>query len=496
MAAKRSKGSVVTERLNFEGEFEGVFGDLRLTRRAGKVTAAWVEGGATSFPNMLGPAGVEGLYRLVNNDRFEFTEAVAGLSARTTERAAATSGLIVVPHDTTDFSVPLHDPNDVREHFAIKTSRTQGFELHVSMALSFDQQNTPLGVLDCRPFVHHKHLEEGERGDKARSYWYQMDGLYPNEQQRWQDSIAYCADELGDKAADAIHVMDREADSFELLVWMQARGHRFVQRANLGRRFVGPDYVAISEALNGTPVLAKATVTLGARTPARSSKEKKAHPDRKARHAELSIRAGQVEVMAPRSNDASRRLSGSEDHLPASQKLWLVDVREEHPPGGEAPVRWLLLTNEPAHDAATALLVVDLYRSRWGIEVYFRVLKTGLGLEQRQAESADAMLRVVALALPVATEVLRLRHMADIAPKALWSRALTATQFEVLRRKSPNAKLTEQSTVEQVVMAIATLGGFLKSNKVPGWQTIYQGWAKLEAIVEGYELASVLRCDR
>ncbi len=133
--------------------------------------------------------------------------------------------------------------------------------------------------------------------------------------------------------------------------------------------------------------------------------------------------------------------------------------------------------------------MVDLYRARWGTEVLFKVLKTGLGIEKRQLESADSMLRAVALALPVAVQVLRLRHLADVAPGALWSHVLTAAQFAVLRAKCPRAKLTARATVEQVVLAVATVGGFIKNNKVAGWQTIYRGWAVIEAMAEGYELA-------
>jgi len=52
---------------------------------------------------------------------------------------------------------------------------------------------------------------------------------------------------------------------------------------------------------------------------------------------------------------------------------------------------------------------------------------------------------------------------------------LSKAQFEVLRRKCPTAKLTAKSTVEQLVLVVAKLGGILKSNRVPGWQTIYRG---------------------
>ena len=69
--------------------------------------------------------------------------------------------------------------------------------------------------------------------------------------------------------------MDREADDYAMLAWMTHRDHRFVQRANTARRFVGKNHAPIAEALAGQPALAHVTVTLGGRTPARSEKAKK-----------------------------------------------------------------------------------------------------------------------------------------------------------------------------------------------------------------------------
>ena len=239
MATRRNHQTADSGMLNLNAELAGNFGDRRLQRRAAAIAAAWVHGGNSSFPDMHGDTGAEGLYRLVNNDKFDFTTALDAHVQHTARRAAEVEGLVVVAHDTTDFAVPLHDPADVREHFGIKSSRTQGFELHVSKAFAFDRQNTPLGVLEVKPFVHAKHLSDGHNrpnGDAARQYWWEHDGLYENEQQRWVDAVAASSFALGDKAAHAVHVMDREADDYAMLAWMVHRDHRFVQRANTARR--------------------------------------------------------------------------------------------------------------------------------------------------------------------------------------------------------------------------------------------------------------------
>lgn len=486
MAIKRSKQTVDGGKLNLTMETAGDYGDKRRQDRAGLVAERWAEHGAASFPTMLGEAGAEALYRLINNDEFSYLEVVAAHAAQAVARAAAGRGVVVAAHDTTGIEVPLHDPADVREFFAVKSSRTQGFELHVSSLFAFDANNTPLGVVALQPFVHAKHVRDNEA---AQDYWWGLGGLYANEQARWIEAVERTAQRLGDHAAACVHVMDREADDYATLCYMLHHHHRVVQRAHTSRRFIGDKRIAAARYLQAAPVLARATVTLGARTPARSAKDKKTHPARKARVAHLTIRAAQVKVLMPKNEAAGRTIHGTTTPLPPFIEIGLVDVREEHPPKGEAGVHWLLLTSEPVTTGEEALTVVDLYRARWGTEVYFKVLKTGLGIETRQMESADSMLRVIALALPVAVHVLRLRHMADVIPGALWSQVLTPAQFAVLKHKCPQARLTDKATVDQVLLAVATLGGFLKSNKVPGWKNIYQGWERMETLAEGFEIA-------
>ena len=98
-AAKRNKQVADGGGLNLSAELAGDFGDLRLRARAARVATAWVEGGEASFRDMLGEAGAEGLYRLVNNDRFEFTDALDAHVQQTARRAAEVAGLVVVAHD-------------------------------------------------------------------------------------------------------------------------------------------------------------------------------------------------------------------------------------------------------------------------------------------------------------------------------------------------------------------------------------------------------------
>jgi hypothetical protein len=59
-----------------------------------------------------------------------------------------------------------------------------------------------------------------------------------------------------------------------------------------------------------------------------------------------------------------------------------VYAKECRPPRGEEPIEWLWLTRLPGADCPRACTVVQWYRCRWEIELFFRVLKQGCQIER------------------------------------------------------------------------------------------------------------------
>jgi hypothetical protein len=150
-------------------------------------------------------------------------------------------------------------------------------------------------------------------------------------------------------------------------------------------------------------------------------------------------------------------------------------------------VEWLLYTSEPVEDAEQMLQVVDWYRARWTIEEYFKALKTGCALEKRQLGDLYALTNATALALPIAWKLLLLKSENLARPEEPATQVLEADELEVLRHivRKP---LSDAPTVQEVVYAIAGLGGHLKHNGAPGWQTLAHGYERLHAVLEGYQL--------
>ena len=94
----------------------------------------------------------------------------------------------------------------------------------------------------------------------------------------------------------------------------------------------------------------------------------------------------------------------------------VVLAQETGAPQGEEPLRWLLLTSLETGTLEQAQRVVDLYRQRWDIEIFHRVLKTGCQVERMQIRSCEALLNALALYTVIAWRILYLTHLGRSDP--------------------------------------------------------------------------------
>jgi hypothetical protein len=167
--------------------------------------------------------------------------------------------------------------------------------------------------------------------------------------------------------------------------------------------------------------------------------------------------------------------------------LNVVRVWESEPPADQPSVEWLLYTSEPIDTPNDVLRVIDWYRARWTIEEYFKALKTGCALEKRQLEDLPALVNVLALFIPIAWRLLLLKSEARDVPDSSATTILEPEELEVLRIAG-RKKLSANPTAEEAMLAVAALGGHLKHNGRPGWQTLAHGYLTLQAMVLGWRL--------
>ena len=167
-------------------------------------------------------------------------------------------------------------------------------------------------------------------------------------------------------------------------------------------------------------------------------------------------------------------------------------VFEPAPPAGvKTPLEWVLLTDAPVETFQAALEVAVKYSARWLIEEFHKALKTGLGAERLQLETAARLFAAIAVMSLVALRLIDLREAVRLEPESPAERAgVSALELAVLR-----ARLKRPiKTVRELALAIGRLGGHMnrKGDGLPGWQTLWIGMKKLHNLVQGVLLAQSL----
>jgi hypothetical protein len=151
----------------------------------------------------------------------------------------------------------------------------------------------------------------------------------------------------------------------------------------------------------------------------------------------------------------------------------------------------MLFTSEPVQTLEDATAVVDHYRARWLIEEYFKALKTGCAFEKRQLTSLPALLRALAIFIPMAWRLLVLRHMGRATPPQPVGDVLDQTQRLLLRKllARRNYHLPPRPKMQDLMLGVAALGGHIKNNGAPGWLVLGRGLTRLLDTEVGWRLA-------
>jgi hypothetical protein len=302
--------------------------------------------------------------------------------------------------------------------------------------------------------------------------------LKDKESKRWEQT-AQAAKPILAAATMVTSVSDREGDIYSEWASVPETNFHLLTRMMHDRGVAGGG--TASQAIADWPFVARRGVEL------------LATPGREARNAVLSLRFGEITIRRPNGKGLG--------HLPKTVTLRLVEVVERGPPADVEPVCWRLLTTHAVDDAATAWQIVDWYRRRWIIEQLFRLMKAqGLRLEDSQLDTAEALMKLTAIAVQAACAVLQLVQARDGGPEPA-ANAFAPPEIAVLDRlngtiegktalqKNPHAR----HSLAWASWIIARLGGWngYPSSKPPGPITMRNGWEYFQAVANGWTLRDV-----
>lgn len=447
--------------------------DRRLNERLQAVLTALGDRPTASIPAACGGyAETTAAYRFFDNEKVTFTSVIESHCLKTRERMAAQS-VVLIPQDTTEIDL-TRPAQQVKGAGPLDEGARRGVLLHALCA--FTQDGTPLGMVHALPWVREdKPLEPAEERAKDRK----KTPIEEKESQRWVDTLNKCrevARELPD--TQVIALADSEADIYELLVAAQAEPHeidwivRSCQNRALKREKNAESAATLLlERVMASPVLFTNTISVRGRKAKVSCETRGRRQARESRRTEVEVRATPVTLRPPYRPDRK---------LP-TVTVNVVLVREIHPPEGEEPVEWLLLTNLPIDNAEQARQVVQSYCVRWMIEVFFRTLKSGCRVEERLFEHIDRLLPCLAAYLIVAWRTLYLcrlgRSCPDMSCEAVFEPAEWKSVCRVVMGEVPSIP----PTLSVMVKMVAQLGGYVnrKRDDPPGPQTVWLGMERV-----------------
>ncbi|MCY0385786.1 IS4 family transposase [Robbsia sp. Bb-Pol-6] len=428
-------------------EFDALdLGDPRRDSRAKTLLKRFAARPTASIPDACeGWSETMGAYRFLGNEEVEWSEVMRPHWARTAERASHFPVVLCLA-DTTELNFNGQEAEGLGP---LSFEAQRGMYLHPTYAVTPDRE--PLGVLDAWMWAREARDAEGHRGGIKESI-------------RWIEGY----ERIAEQAAllpytRLVYVTDREGDIAALMARAQALGQPadWLIRAQHDR--VLDDHARLWETLDASDVLGEITFILPGRA------------GQKAREVKQVLRAQRV------------KLAGK-----MGTAFTCVMAQEIDALAGTTPIVWRLLTNREATDAAAVMELIDWYRARWEIEMFFHVLKTGCKVEALQLSQIDRIERALVLYMVVAWRIARLMRLGRNCPDLDASMFFDADEIRGAHLLSKKVVPKTPVTLNRMIHLVASLGGFLgrKSDGEPGAKTI---WIGMQRTLDAASMVQILR---
>jgi len=444
--------------------------DKRLDARLRTVLSQLADRPAASIPAACGGyAEMAAAYRLFDNDKVMFDD-VLEAHADATQQRIAQQPLVILTQDTTE--VDLTRPEQVIAGAGPLDGNSRvGALLHLLHA--FTPDGTPLGTLQALAWTRDEEAVGNASLTRAQRAAIPIE---EKESYRWVTTLRHARRIASDcPSTMCVCVADSEADIYEVFAegkaepgnieWIvRACQNRAISRENTDET----QATYLREHVLAQPLLFTKTTKVRRRKPKVGCETRGRRQARESRVAEVEIRAACVTLRPP------DRPSG---RLPAVT-VNVILVHEANPPSGEEPIEWLLLTSLPIGDLEQVRQVIQYYCTRWMIEVFFRVLKSGCRVEERRFETLDRQLTCLAVYLIVAWRTLYVCRLGRSCPEvnceAVFEPAEWQAVWKVVRGTDPPPT---PPPLGAMVRLVAQLGGYVNRKRAapPGPQTLWIG---------------------
>ena len=418
-------------------------GDRRLNRRAVQLAERLGQQPGASIPGACGSwAETAAAYRFLSHDQVGWEE-ILSAHAQACQARIREHAVVLCLQDTTELD---YNGQAMSGLGPLSYEAQRGLYLHPTYVVSPERE--PLGVTNAWTWA-----REFKKGDAPRG------GIL--ESVRWVESYERIAEQARALPGTRhVCVGDRESDILDLLLKARELEHVADYLVRCQHNRVLPEGDKLWErVLGGAPL-------------GRVRFEIPAGRGRKARMVEQELRAERVSLP---------------DRQGGTLEVTCLIATEINAPAGSKPVCWRLLTNRAVPGLEEAVELLDWYRARWEIELFFLVLKEGCRVERLQLADTRRLQSALALYMVIAWRINRLMRLGRTLPDLPADMLFEADEWRAafILNKKPIPKAVPP--LNTVLRLIAQRGGFLtrRHDGEPGAKTIWLGLQQVAVFVEG-----------
>jgi hypothetical protein len=445
------------------------FRDARLAKRIRKLLQQISGAMGRSIPFACQDwANTKAAYRFFSNDRVSEAEILAGHFQSTRARAAASDGPILVLHDTTEFSYQRERPEAIGLTYTVNSGRDKagrsrlhtvcGVLMHSSLAIT--TEGLPLGLAAIKFWTRKKF--KGTAALKKKINLTRVP-IEKKESVRWLDNLRQ-ATELIEDPARCVHIGDRESDIYELFCMAQQIGTHFLVRCCVDRLAGDGDHTIATE-MDEVRVKGRHRIKI---------LDKNGEPG----EAVLDIKYRRIKVLPP---------IGKQSRYPALV-LTVIHAIERRTPKNRKRIDWKLITDLPIHSRKEVVEKLDWYATRWKIEMFHKILKSGCNAEDSKLRTAERLVNLISVFCILSWRIFYMTMINRSAPDVRPTLALTEIEISLLDVLVKDGKgRIPAKTLSNYLIKIARLGGYLAraSDPPPGNMVMWRGLSRLTDIELG-----------
>lgn len=331
-----------------------------------------------------------------------------------------------------------------------KSQKTDQYGLIQHTVLCVTDKNEPLGLIDVKIFDFDEFdttLKNNKRCIKDKASC------------RWLEALNNVRQRIGNSQNRIITVADRESDFYEFMRSLVINNEEFVIRSKFSR-YTGSKHRSHGE--KSWDIVDRSPIRGTIKTSIQDAKS------REFRTITLTIKA--AEVMLP------PVYKGKEVK---EERIGFLPIKINIVKAYNAEHEWFLLTNLPIDSLSQVEEIVRIYKSRWHIEDYFKVLKTGYQVDEIYLHSSkQAIENLLIMASVSACRLYWIVYVGRNKDCMMANQLFESFEWKALYVYFGEKIPKECPKLSEILLKIARMGGYKSTSKnaPPGLKTMWHGF--------------------